>query len=65
MKAFVDIGSPGTIVSLKFLVWVLTKQKKPDESFAQWHKHVEQRFEPLGPHLKSLQWRKAKHSVLN
>ena len=47
------LGSPTTTVSLKFLIDALAKQKKSDESPAQWHKHVERRLEPSGPHLKS------------
>ena len=53
VKALVDTGSPSTIVSLKFLVDALAKQKKSDESPAQWRKRVEQRLEPPGPRLKS------------
>ena len=53
VKALVDTGSPSTIVSLKFLVEALAKQKKPDESPAQWRERVERRLEPPGPRLKS------------
>ena len=53
INALVDTGSPTTIVSLKFLIDALAKQKKSDESPAQWRKRVEQRLEPPGPRLKS------------
>ena len=53
VSALVDTSSPTTIVSLKFLIDALAKQKKSDESPAQWRKRVEQRLEPPGPRLKS------------
>ena len=53
VNALVDTGSPTTIVSLKFLIDALAKQKKSDESPAQWRKHIEQQLEPPGPRLKS------------
>ena len=53
VKALVDTASPSTIVSLKFVINALAKQRKPDELPAQWRKRVEKRFEPSGPHLKS------------
>ena len=52
VKALVDTGSPSTIVSLKFLVEALAKQKKLNESPAQWRERVERRLEPPGPRLK-------------
>ena len=53
VNALVDTDSPSTIVSLKLLIDALAKQKKSDESPAQWRKCVEQRLEPPGPRLKS------------
>ena len=53
MKALVDTGSPTMIVSLKFLIDILAKQKKSDEPPIQWCKRTEQQLEPPGPRLKS------------
>ena len=53
VKALVDTGSPSTIVSLKCLIDSLAKQKKSDESPAEWRKRIEKRLEPPGARLKS------------
>ena len=53
LKALVDTGSPSTMVSLDFLLKVLAKQKKIDESPEEWRDRMWGQMEPPGPHLNS------------
>ena len=43
-KALVDTGSPVTIVSLKFLINALARQRAPEQSSTDWRKEVESRL---------------------
>ena len=45
-KALIDTGSPVTIVSLKFLVNALAKQRPPHQSPSNWRAEVEKRLLP-------------------
>ena len=54
VNALLDTGSPVSIVSLKFLLEALAKQRKPEESPQQWRTRVEERLqEPPGALLRS------------
>ena len=53
LKALVDTGSPSTMVLLDFLLKVLAKQKKIDESPEEWRDRMRGQMEPPGPRLNS------------
>ena len=46
IEALVDTGAPVSIVNLNFLLSTLAKNKKPEQSPAEWHTEVEKRLEP-------------------
>ena len=46
IEALVDTGAPVSIVNLNFLLSALAKNKKPEQSPAEWRTEVEKRLEP-------------------
>ena len=52
-KALIDTGSPATIVSLKFILEVLTGQKSLDQSVQQWKEEVRRKFRTPDVSLKN------------
>ena len=46
VEVLLDTGSPVTIISLKWLLQLLTKQRQKDQSPNEWKAEVEKRLEP-------------------